>query len=73
MKKYICYGGKVRSENDRQIHYITARTIARLYNVNLSQCILVDEDGREDPTHGIADGLIPLYPDSSGKYELPNK
>ena len=31
--RFICHGGNVISKNDGQIHYISARKVALLYNI----------------------------------------
>lgn len=69
MKKYVVYGGFVRSKNDYQEHYVSAYKVANLYGVKIMECILIDANTN---TKGLkTDGLIRLCPDSDGIYKLP--
>lgn len=71
--RYIIHPGWVRSENDGDLHYISARTLMSLYQLNLhdpSIHYVVDQDGRG---FGICEtpGDIHLYPRADGDYSLP--
>ena len=72
--KYILCPGEVRSE-DRDIHFIDAPTLARLYGVKLSECIIRDYRNPKtlqgyDSTY--LNSLIWLSPKLKGNYKLPN-
>jgi len=65
--KYIAFGGYVRSQNDGDVHYVTARQLVGLYNVKLSECILASNVRRLSQYE---QKLIPLHPSSKGDYNL---
>lgn len=70
MPKYVAFGGPVTSPVDGDTHFINARTVCRLYKVDPRDCIFIDDT----PTQSLGLDLeqyICLYPDSTGKYELP--
>jgi len=74
--KYLIWPGHVRSKFDKQLHYISARQIAELYRVNPRECVFVSEHTQVDKLTGLPYGLkkgelIELYPDRSGRYQLP--
>lgn len=75
MKKYICYGGYVYS-NDGDEHYIPASRLAELYHVPLKECICVNysdylDDGYIPKLAGVDKSkFIELRPSSSGYYDL---
>lgn len=70
--RYVLFPGYVRSRNDKDIHYIDACCLLRLYKVPPSARILVITGTRLDDH-----GFIPqpndviLRPDHSGRYEQP--
>lgn len=80
--RYIIHPGWIRSARDGNLHYITARTLMSLYQLNLhdpsvhhpidhpSIHYVVDQDGRG---FGICEtpGDIHLYPRADGDYSLP--
>lgn len=80
--RYIIHPGWIRSARDGSLHYITARTLMSLYQLNLhdpsvhhpidhpSIHYVVDQDGRG---FGICEtpGDIHLYPRADGDYSLP--
>lgn len=47
MKKYLCIGGHIRSDNDGDIHYISPKKLPILYQVNPQECYFAR--GSEDP------------------------
>lgn len=79
--KYAVYPGYMVSRVDKDVHYITAEMLMRLYGVDPAECLVV---------HPIADTpqsrldaaaidqrvlelkLIPLHPNYWGKYTLPS-
>lgn len=70
-KQYIVYPGFIHSRNDGDLHYISFGRLMRLYNVHPHECINAS-------VKGILNGMditdkIQLFPDYSGKYELPTK
>lgn len=65
-KKYLLFPGYVISQNDGDRHYINAIVLARLYSINLSECIVCD---RSVNFHQ-SENLISLYPDSTGVYKI---
>ena len=67
-KKYIAYGEWVKSENDGDWHYISAKRVAELYGVPLNETILVGANNI-----GIlpTEDLIVLTPRFDGDYTLP--
>ena len=68
MKKYICYGGWIKSIYDGDFHFITSRRVAELYKVNYKECIFVDN---EDQGRGLSlKDKIELYPSTDGNYSL---
>ena len=67
MKKYIVYGGYVKSKNDGQIHYIDSLTVCRLYKVSPAECIFPDREIEASREHG---KYKELYPRSDGEYNL---
>lgn len=74
MKKYIVYGGKVRSRHDKQIHYVSAGTLANLYRVNPKECIMIDYSTPEYWHKGYSEeflrSLKVLKPKNNGDYTL---
>lgn len=74
MKKYLVFAGQVRSRNDKQVHRVGGPQLAQLYRVNPSECIFISWDMTDAEVRARTighDNLIKLYPDNSGRYELP--
>jgi hypothetical protein len=72
MKRYLVHDGRVRSRHDGEWHVVSAREVSRLYRVDPHECVFRDLDARDGRLFGVdTSGLIPLYPDPSGRYELP--
>lgn len=63
--RYVLHPGYIRSKHDGDRHYITAKDLARLYKVNMCDCI-VYYDGYIDSSTDIH-----LYPKYDGNYNLP--
>ena len=74
IKKYLCYGGNIKSRNDGDIHYIRSSVVALLYGVNPKECIMVDYSTPEcwykAYPKELLDSLVVLKPRSDGKYNL---
>ena len=69
IKKYLLYPGKVYSQNDGDVHNISGYQLAKLYNVNLSECCMADSIAARK---GQLEHLIKLKPRFDGDYTLPN-
>lgn len=79
--KYAVYPGYVRSQRDRDAHFIGAHQLMRLYGVRPEECLIVPE--RVPPGHERlhallverveSQGLIRLAPSYSGDYRIPTK
>ena len=67
MKKYLVFGGEVKSKTDGDIHYISPSRVAELYELDPRECVFVDIRRRE--TFLGYDGLISLFPLNSGRYK----
>lgn len=78
-KKYRCLGGYITSRSDGDRHFISARKLAALYRVNPDECIFIDPNDHPDYkqmrgySYEVINSLIDLWPDESGKYELPQQ
>ena len=72
-KKYLVFNGSVKSR-DGDIHWITAKRVARLYRVNPEECIFVDihrpETFLQYRYFDIMKGLNVLRPRDDGNYNL---
>lgn len=64
-KKYCLYPGWVQSENDSDLHYITAPKLAKLYGVPFVECIVIHPTDLNKSNQG----LIVLVPRRDGKYK----
>jgi hypothetical protein len=71
MKKYALYPDYIISKTDGEKHYITAKDLARLYGVKMSECIIVET--LDDILSTRDKDLIALYPRYDGDYILPEK
>ena len=75
MLKYVIYPGEVVSESDGEKHFIGAEQLARLYGVDLTECMVVDDRRKFTPASMMSwrkdSGLIHLYTRSDGDYKLP--
>lgn len=67
MVKYYLVGGFVYSD-DGDTHYVSARKLVELYNVDLRECIIAS---RNERTYRHVNSLIKLIPQCSGDYTLP--
>lgn len=74
MKRYLVFAGPIRSKNDKQIHLVGGQQLAELYRVNPAECIFIPWTMNENEVRARTtghDNLIKLYPDNSGRYDLP--
>lgn len=67
MRRIFIHPGYVKSRNDGDIHFITAKRLATLYCVDLNKCHVVHED---DPEISPQEGDRHLYPRYGGDYPL---
>ena len=63
--KYVLCPGPVMSKSDGQWHHIDARTLARLYGVPMSECVVYDPRRQVESL-----GLIRLTPRYHGDYTV---
>lgn len=64
--RYVLHPGYVLSPHDNQRHFVGGPRLARLYGVDIRDCVFGDElRYRELP------GDIHLFPRSNGDYTLP--
>jgi len=64
-KRYLVMPGKVASKNDGNVHYVNARQLMDLYNVDPKECIIY----KGDQPLGYRN-LIVLRPRYDGNYSL---
>lgn len=77
--RYLLCPGHVRSKGDGQVHYIPAMTLAHLYSVKMSECVILpgnrtpwDSRARETWLARADLGeVIALRPRYDGDYTLP--
>ncbi|QOR55751.1 MAG: hypothetical protein YHS30scaffold667_47 [Phage 65_10] len=69
--KYLLHPGTVTSKTDGDRHFIDYRTLARLYDVPLSECEVHPDRAFSRLGWRRPEGAIDLYPQSSGDYTLP--
>lgn len=66
MLKHLLFPGLVESRTDSNMHYVSAARLIELYQVPLSECLIVRYP---HDLHGIdTAGLIELRPRYDGKY-----
>lgn len=71
-KKYALHPGSVYSRNDGEIHRVASGQLAQLYRVPLRECVVIDINSPDyDSKMKQHKDLFHLYPDESGKYQLP--
>jgi hypothetical protein len=72
MKPWIAlHPGLVVSKSDGEQHFIDAPTLARLYQVQMAECIVWDDDDYSRDFYW--DNYIHLFPDANGNYKRPEK
>lgn len=66
MTRYVLHPGYVSSQHDGDLHFIGGPSLARLYGVNIRDCVFGDvREYREQP------GDVHLRPQPNGDYSLP--
>jgi len=71
MKTYVLHPGWVRSKNDSQRHYISARHLAECYQIPLVECEIVYDDLPDARYRNEQfNGLTHLYPRFDGDYSM---
>lgn len=65
-QRYVLHPGYVVSAFDGQEHFVGGPRLARLYGVDIRQCVYGDT-----PLYREQDGDVHLHPDSTGLYKLP--
>jgi hypothetical protein len=69
MKKYLLIGDYVSSKTNSDIHYISANSLIKLYDLDPSECYLIDYKDR-DSLQGIDESkFIVLTPRYEGDYK----
>lgn len=73
-KDYYLMPGPIPSENDGEVHHISAVELARLYGVNLhaENVHVIQEEERGYAGVWEPGNDIFLYPQSDGDYTIPN-
>ena len=66
-KKYLVYPGWVISKNDCDTHYISAKDLINLYNVNPKDCIIIYNDTKVLGLN--TSSFTKLRPRADGKYK----
>lgn len=69
MSRVVLVPGLMRSLMDGALHCIDAHRLAGLYSVPFDKCVVWDH-WRAGQWRPAADDVL-LYPDPTGKYELP--
>lgn len=70
--KYLVIGGTVISKLDGQEHYVNARELCRLYQIDPRECILMEETDSVLKTRAMGlKRVIILRPRYDGNYTLP--
>jgi len=77
--RYLLCPGDVRSRPDGQVHYVPAMVLARLYGVQLSDCVILP--GTRTPAdrsmrsawlaRAAAGEIVPLLPREDADYLVP--
>lgn len=65
--RYVLHPGYVTSKNDGDRHFIGGPRLARLYGVDIRQCVFGDT-----PEYREQEGDVHLIPRISGNYTLPS-
>ena len=67
-KKYCVFGGYVRSNQDKDIHYVSGRELIKLYGLNQKECAIAPA---EKLFWKMPKDLIALGVRADGNYTLP--
>ncbi len=75
--KYSVHPDFVVSKTDRDVHYITAKHLMHLYQVDPRECVVIDDASDRRSYANLMrlaeeDKLIPLRPRFDGNYALPS-
>jgi len=65
--RYVLHPGYVTSKNDGDQHFIGGPRLAKLYGVDMRQCVFGDV-----PEYREQEGDVHLCPDYHGNYTLPS-
>ena len=65
--RYVLHPGYMTSKNDGQQHFVGGPRLARLYGVDMRDCVFGDV-----PEYRKQDGDVHLWPDYHGNYALPS-
>lgn len=69
MARIVLCPGRLISKNDGDVHHVSAGQLAALYGVPFSRCVVWTANSPWSPR---PEDVV-LYPQQSGKYELPEK
>jgi hypothetical protein len=64
---YAIHAGYVMSKKDKQMHFINAEKLIRLYDLNPRNCIKIT---KEEEKLMLPKNIIHLYPDYTGEYKI---
>ncbi len=71
----VCYAlrpGTMISKHDKQVHYINAEQLARLYGVDYRKCVVIDATREETYLGRDLSKYVMLWPRYDGDYSLPS-
>lgn len=68
-KKYLLMPGYVKSNNDKDRHYISTVQLRKLYNVPMNECLVLNNRN----STMIPPGLIKLRTKANGDYTIPEE
>jgi hypothetical protein len=68
MKRFAVFPDYVISKTDGEDHYISSIQLIHLYNVDPTECVIVDRRSAQHQ-HTCLDGLIQLHPNYDGDYK----
>jgi len=71
-KKYIVIGGRIKSRFDGDYHYVNAKRLCELYQINPNECYLAEENMPESLL-GLRFDLPVLTPRNDGIYKIEAK
>ena len=65
MIKNVVHGGRIKSKNDGDWHYISAHKLVALHRLKPSECYLVDEHDQNEKMRGFNDSQRKRLPEST--------
>jgi hypothetical protein len=68
--RYVLHSGTVKSQNDGQIHRVSAGELITLYHLNPRECIF-HPVWPYSLSFKLPENALHLYPQSNGDYSLP--